>query len=107
MPATILAIAWSGMDGNGRLQNAEEVQVGGVAEVEELEVVLPQLEGQVEQPVVVLHSRSSPEPVPCPSVMTAMSSRLRQRREAIVSISSTSARTFGSHSAYSWSQLAK
>ena len=34
------------------LAAAEEVQVGGVAEVEELEVVLPQLQGQVDQPVV-------------------------------------------------------
>ena len=34
------------------LAAAEEVQVGGVAEVEELEVVVPQLERQVHQPVV-------------------------------------------------------
>ena len=44
-----------GLVGNGReqlLAAAEEVQVGGVAEVEELEVVVPQLERQVHQPVV-------------------------------------------------------
>ena len=34
------------------LAEPEEVQVGGVAEVEELEVVVPQLERQVHQPVV-------------------------------------------------------
>src|SRR6266540_3187692 len=37
--------------GEGLLAEAEEVEVGGVAEVEELEVVLPELERQVHQPV--------------------------------------------------------
>src|ERR671910_771420 len=39
--------------GEGLLAEPEEVQVGGVAEVEELEVVLPQLQGQVDQLVVL------------------------------------------------------
>ena len=40
--------------GEHLLAEAEEVQVGDVAEVEELEVVLPVLVGELDQPVVAL-----------------------------------------------------
>ena len=46
--------------GNARelpLQEAEEIEIGGIAEIEELEMVLPGLVEQLDRPVVGLHQR--------------------------------------------------
>ena len=86
MPATILAIAWSGIEGHRLLAEAEEVEVRRVAQVEELEVVGPQLAVSCTS---LLYSDiiSCPLPMPRPSVMTAMSSRSGSGWKSIASSS--------------------
>jgi hypothetical protein len=49
--------------GEGLFAEPEVVEVGGVAQVQELEVVLPQLEGEVDEPVV---GDDEGQPRPCP-----------------------------------------
>ena len=52
MPLTIFAIVWSGMSGKLLLAELVEDEVRRVAEVQELEVVLPDAVDALEQPVI-------------------------------------------------------
>ena len=57
MPCTMRAMAWSGNIGKLLLAETEEIEIGGVAEVEELEVILPGLVAKLDRAIVIFEQR--------------------------------------------------